>query len=105
MATKTKKQEKEIASLIKGKRCPASGAFYWAKSDAVSKKFRAECKLTEGKSIRITVEMIKKISKEAFQTHRDPLLAVRFENIEFPYDKDWLMLPARLFKELLTKEE
>lgn len=103
---KAKKHEKDIAKVIGGQRQPGSGAFYWAKSDVISKKgFRGECKLTEGESIRVTVDVIKKISKEAFGAHQEPLLALRFMGMKYPYDADWIAVPARVFEKLIEGEE
>lgn len=97
----TTAQENHIAKLVGGKRHRGSGSSVWKKSDASSHDFQIECKQTEKESIRVTLEWLEKISEEGAFQSKNPALHLRFLNASNKIDKDWVMIPERIFKDFL----
>lgn len=103
-----KAHEKDIAKKIGGKRQPLSGALNEAKSDVVSDDFRVDCKYVHVKSFRLSLDILKKITLEAFGQNRAPMIQIRFEKSgpgavgEYGcVDKDWVVIPLRVFEDLI----
>jgi Holliday junction resolvase len=93
------KQEKRITKSMKQiqesvRRTPASGALWQCKSDVVSEHFRIECKtkVKPSKSITVQKEWVDKITLEALQTGKTPLLVISFGD-----GKDYVLMEANDF--------
>ena len=102
-------QEKRIASNLKGKMQPNSGATRFSKGDVKSELFLIECKTmtTERESISIKKEWLTKIKQEAFASNR------RFSAVAFNFGgldnrENFYIIDERTFKRihsLLEDEE
>jgi len=109
-------QEERVARRLGGKRVRGSGASFFSKadvrdvtvedSDAVS-GFLVECKQTIHKSLSIKRAWLEKITDEARAVQKEPALAIQIRGKEGGLvggcDDDWVMIPARIFAELLKK--
>ena len=95
-------QEHRIADETGGKRVPGSGCSPYAKGDVKLKAFLVECKKTEKASLSIKKSWLVKISREAVAIQREPALAIEIQGgpQDAVCDRDWVMIPARLFKKL-----
>jgi hypothetical protein len=60
-----------------------------------------EAKQTKKASISIKWDWLKKISREAEDNNCEPALAIEIKGGEFDSttDRDWVMIPARVFEE------
>lgn len=95
------KAEKRAAKRLKGSLTPASGALQHAKGDIRKGQFLVDSKATIHDSIRVTVEQLEKISKEALDSGKDPALLIQFVDGEgHRRGVSWVMVPERIFKEL-----
>ena len=96
-------QEGDAAELIGGHRHLASGSIPSLKSDASSDEWQVEAKQTRHKSIRVTLGWLQKIQDEARDKY--PALHLRFTDIPEPMTvhRDWLVIPASVFKEKFTE--
>jgi hypothetical protein len=92
-------QEDEGAELIGGKRHIGSGAISGLKSDASSEIWQQEAKQTGGKSFRLSLDVLSKITSEARRQDKKPMLFLRFTDIpdEMVVDDDWVIFPAKFF--------
>ena len=95
-----KRQEKEIAGMVGGKRQPFSGASERAKGDGISDDFLIEAKQTEKQSLSIKLKWLEKIDEEAMAVNKYPLLAIEFLNADPRASKDWIAVPKYVFQEL-----
>jgi hypothetical protein len=105
-------QENRLAKRFGGKRVGGSGANYHSKGDVRDvyvrdKEFLIEAKQTKKASISVKWDWLKKISREAEDNNCEPALAIEIKGGEFDSttDRDWVMIPARVFEEFrrLTK--
>lgn len=72
---------KSLKEIQEQARCTVGSGNKWTdKSDVVTEQFRIECKTkaTKSKSITLQKEWFDKISMEAFETNKIPLLAFSF---------------------------
>lgn len=94
-------QESHVASAIGGDTVPGSGCGQKFKSDAFSERYQVEAKQTQNMSLSLTVEWLRKISREALRYGRVPMMHIRFLNgyRDLP-DKDWVVIPEREFKRI-----
>lgn len=95
--------EDRVAKKMGGKKQPASGAMLLHKGDVLSGRYLVEAKTSGKKSIRVSQSWLEKISDEAAQTNKIPLLALGFPNIRLGVDRDWVCVPMKEFVKL--KEE
>lgn len=81
---KGRTEERNSAKRIGGRCVPNSGAPTGMGGDILGpqNEFLIEHKYTEGKSFRLTRDMLKKIEREAMQSNRNPALWLNFENGE-----------------------
>lgn len=77
------KHEKRLAKLTGGQRSAGSGAFWSRKGDVRSERYLFEHKYTSKKSVTITHEVLKKITKEAILDSRIPVLGLSLEGENF----------------------
>lgn len=92
-------QEEDGAALIGGQRHVGSGALSDLKSDASSSLWQQEAKQTKAKSIRVTLEWLEKISREARNQDKMPMLFIRFTDVpeHMVVEDDWVVIPASAF--------
>ncbi len=113
---KPKAQEKKVALVVGGRRQGGSGSHEDAKGDAAREgsgyiqdfPLLVECKRTtlrangHGKSISVKAEWLAKITREAFNVHKHPALAIQFDKEVMDKlarqglsaETDWVMFPA-----------
>ncbi len=84
------KKEMKDAELFNGKRTPRSGGLWSAKGDVKSDKYLIESKQTMKKSFSVSVDLWKKIEREALLNNRIPLLS-----LEIGKDKQELIVISR----------
>lgn len=75
------------------------------RSDARSELYEVECKQTSKKSLSIKVEWLLDISRIAFGNGRSPLLSFRFLGVHRDMDQDWVMMPLREFKKMISNSK
>lgn len=99
---KVTQQEEDGAALIGGKRHRGSGAVEKLKSDASSSKWQQEAKQTSHQSFSLTVDVLDKITREARMQHKDPMVYLRFTNMEQSKvaSDNWVIIPAEVFARL-----
>lgn len=95
-----KKHEKDTEKDLKGKRTPGSGSRPHSKGDVSSDAYLTECKSTEKLSLSIKLAWLEKITREACNVGKIPLVSLRFDHAHFA-SKDWIMVPQEYFKELI----
>jgi len=88
------KHEKRLAKLIGGQRSAGSGAFWSRKGDVRNATYLIEHKYTSKKSVTISHEVLKKITKEAILDSRIPVLGLSLggENFVVLLEEDFLAL-------------
>lgn len=72
------RQERRVAKQVGGRVQPGSGNQWSAKGDVKTAEHLIECKTTDGKGYRLTVEVLRKIETEAAKAGRRPVLQVEF---------------------------
>lgn len=100
-------QEKRITKSFKdikitAKKQIASGARWYAKSDVITDKFQIEAKTktSPSKSFSIKKEWIDKITEEALQNKRIPLLIISFGDGD-----DYILINSKDFLSLIKEGE
>lgn len=90
------KTEKMMAEKVSAKRHLRSGAGL-KKGDASDKKFVYEIK-NRKKGLYLSAAILDKIWKDSLQQNKEPAVLIQIEDCK--YDKNWVVLPLRVFKEL-----
>lgn len=92
------RQEKKVATAVKGKKTANSGATPFSKGDVVTELFLLECKTKTSPSNSMTVkkEWIEKNAEEAFAMNR-PYSAVV---LDFGDGTNYYLIDEKLFKRL-----
>ena len=98
---KSMAQENRVAKATGGRRQKASGALPGSKGDVRSVELLNECKRTDKKSISITIEYLQKITQEAAFYNRIPSVAIEIESPPKFVNRDWILVPAGFFNELI----
>lgn len=93
------KHESSLAEDVNGKRTVGSGNKS-DKGDVKTKKYRYEAKATEKRSFSIKLDWLEKITKEAIDSGRLPVLSILLESAESPCTKKWVMIEQEHFIEL-----
>lgn len=97
------KTEEKIAALLGGQRRGGSGSKYYAKGDVITEWGLIEVKQTRRKSYAVSLRVLDKISREALGVAKEPALAVVFENAPRWLDKEWVMMPVRVLRQLVEQ--
>jgi hypothetical protein len=92
--------EHEAASLVGGVRHGGSGSSSYRKSDASSDDYQVECKQTAKKSISLKLEWLQKITQEALSRGREPMLHLRFIELNGDCPSDWVCVPVDVWRRL-----
>jgi len=97
--------EDDVAKRSGGKKRRASGAAPGKPADTRDQEFLRECKSTKrgAKGMSIKGEWLPKLVGEALPLGKTPLFEFRFEGQQEPVPRDWVMLPAMEFEELLER--
>jgi len=94
------KRERDLADKLGGRTTPNSGATEMAKGDVRLDEFLVDDKFTKGKSIIVDNVMVNKISKEAREIDKEPMLTLKFfKGITLGTDSEWAVLPLRVLQE------
>ncbi len=104
----SKRQERRVAEKLGGKVQPGSGSDLRAKGDVElgEGSFLLEAKRSKYASLRIEAGWLTKISAEAFASGRKPGLAIELDVGNDPLtEKDWVLIPASVFRDMLAQHE
>ena len=97
MQKKWQKKEKRDAKDFKGIRTPRSGGFWSFAGDVESDKFLIECKQTDKKGYRLTLDKWNKASHEALMSGKTPIMSLQIQ------DQELVVISKFDFLELLTE--
>lgn len=98
--TESNRHERDLARRIGASQTPASGATDGHKGDMVLGNLLIDDKSTVKASHKITRDMLHKISREARESGRDPVLSLSFlGNSMGLAGRTWYCIPENLFLE------
>jgi len=85
---------------------PGSGNQGWpgAKGDGSHPRFMFECKETKHASIRVAARDIAKLVREAAVVGKEPALVMSAYGLPDGLPKDWVAVPAEVFRSMLEEE-
>lgn len=92
--TKANRREKRLSKALDAVLHPLSGAFAGHKGDFSSDAFVFDSKGTDDFSIRVQIEDLRKIRKEADLKSKHPALVLTV------CGEDWVVLPLSVFREM-----
>jgi hypothetical protein len=107
--------EKESAARSGAKRTPGSGNKASHKKsrgsgnqtgcpgDLVGDEALGELKTTQKTDTRIQLSWLRKIAYEAMTQGKQPMVEMQFERLTPPCPKEWVMIPADFFNELMRR--
>lgn len=100
------KSEARVIKDMGMKGTAGSGNQSGNKSDGHDKEYRIECKSTVAESISVKLDWLRKISHEALETGRTPLLVVSFvyEQGKAKQDGDWVLMRRSDWEELTDRD-
>jgi len=98
-------QEKRVGEAGGGRRVRGSGSKPHARGDALWPEhgIMIEAKRTDGKGIRVTGDMLDRITREALANGMEPALALEMPTMFAK--RDWVAIPAERLVELLERVE
>lgn len=100
-----KKQERRLAKELGGRTTPGSGAtpLPGNKGDVQSPEFLVEAKCTSKESYRVKYADLFKLVKLSRAVQKIPVLHLLFrrESVEVDEESEWVVIPHRVFKELV----
>jgi hypothetical protein len=96
-----KRHEREIAERAGERQVPGSGNQLGSPGDTVGLHFLRDGKATTKAGMSLKAEWLRKIVEQALRLGKTPVLELRFEGAEIPVPKDWVLLPAEDFQEIL----
>lgn len=97
-----RKNEKQTSRRLNAKLTPGSGATATFKGDMTFNNYLVECKATENNSLSLKLEWLGKISREALEVGKKPLMTITFtDDTGRPRRHGaWVLVPETEFKEL-----
>lgn len=98
---KSKCQEDRVAKELNAFRQPASGALDGMKGDVKHDDFLIEAKRTDSNVLPVSTRWLKKITKEAEEIGKVPALTLEWGDMFVGVEKDWIVIPLSVFKELI----
>lgn len=103
----SQKQETRLSQELDVDLTRGSGNQPWPrmKGDAQEKRFVHEMKRIKGENIVVGPGVVGKVCREARMLGKDPVLVLTVDGMPEPLPKDWVVIPASLFRELFPKEE
>ena len=94
------KEEQRFGKEIGGVAHPNSGAIDGMKGDGSNEEFTYDHKFTEDKSYILSTTDLNKITREAREQNREPMMGIKFyKGISIGVDSEWVILPLRVAKE------
>lgn len=102
---RSKHHEKGSASRAGKRRVPGSGNQLGRPGDVVGDTDLGELKTTKKTDTRIQLSWLRKIAYEALTQGKDPYVEMRFESLQPPCPKEWVLIPADRYNELLEREQ
>lgn len=102
-----RKSEERLAKQLGARLTPASGAVQGFKSDMLLNDYRIEAKSTQTATMSIKLEWLVKITEEALNSNKIPVLTVSYVT---PAGKprrfgDWVMIPMTHYEELKDNQK
>lgn len=98
---RSRKQEKLLASRIKGRMIPGSGSGY-QKGDVTNGVVRIEAKTTKHNSFRVTMDMIRKIEDAALPNGDVPVLVIEFIDAQGNPLQEVAVMPTAFLDEIFN---
>lgn len=97
--------EQRLAKVLEFRCTPGSGNRDWpgSKGDGSHSFFMFECKETVKASIRVAAVDVKKLVDEAAVVGKAPALVMSAYGLPDPIPKDWVAVPASVFRFLLER--
>ena len=102
---RAKHHEKETASRTGKRRVPGSGNQPGRPGDVSGAKDLGELKTTKKTDTRIQLKWLRKIAYEALTQGKQPMIELRFELLEPPCPKEWVMIPAEFYNKLMEQAQ
>jgi len=102
---RAQEHERESASRAGKKRVPGSGNQLGRPGDVSGIGDLGELKTTKKTDTRIQLKWLKKIAYEALTQGKQPYLEFRFESLQPPCPKEWVMIPADFFNDLIERAQ
>ncbi len=96
------RHEQRLAKDLSSRTTPNSGAtpFVGAKGDLQDDQFVWQAKLTKQSSLSLGSGVLMEVSRQAAALNKHPALALTLEGLPDPLEKDWVVIPAHVFKEM-----
>jgi len=100
-------QEHRVARAVGGRRVSGSGASMFSKGDVRADRFLIECKRTVHGSIGVKKVWLDKIAREAAAAGKEPALAIEIAGgpEDAHGERDWIMVPLRVWRQLVGGDE
>ena len=95
-------QENRMAALLGGRRVPASGAL-GTPGDVRTEVLLIECKYTEQRTLKIALDDIEKIARQAADEGLSPAMVFELAAVA-EADRDWVLLPLRAVQAWLCSQ-
>jgi hypothetical protein len=102
ISTTARSQDHERSSAKRAgkKRVPGSGNQLGRPGDVSGDNDLGELKTTKKTDTRIQLNWLRKIAYEALTQGKQPYVEMRFEKLEPPCPKEWVLVPADYFNKL-----
>lgn len=97
------KHEKRTAKRSGDRRVSGSGSKPGRPADIRGLEFLRENKTTHGRGRFINGDEIEQISNQALSVGLEPVMEICFEGQTAPTPKDWVLVPAEVFEELVRR--
>lgn len=95
--------EDRLQGVLRSKTTPNSGALpnITFKGDLQDDDFVWQAKLTEKSRFTLTSEVIVELKRQASLLSKHPALALTLEGLPDHVEKDWVVIPASVFAEII----
>ena len=97
------RHEKRISKRSGDRRVPGSGSKPGKPGDIRGIEFLREAKTTKGRGRTISGNELEKITSQAISVGLEPLMEICFEGQTAPTPKDWVLVPADVFEDLVRR--
>lgn len=89
-------EEKKLAKEIGGRQTINSGATIFDKGDVHYLDYCLDMKMTVGKQIIVTEDMLTKMEQDAMDTHKTPAIVLNFSKSKKLRNTKWVLTPMLL---------
>ena len=105
--TTERAQDHEKASAKRAGRrvVPGSGNQLGRPGDVIGDLDLSENKTTKKTDTRIQLKWLRKIAYEALTQGKQPIVEMRFEKLTPPCPKEWVLIPADFYQDLLERAQ